>query len=202
MQDFSKLRNAEIAVRTDEVTRKREQAEFFIAGPFIDPDTAEGVAPNSDTHGSSLRHYLNSSLSQQGILTYLGEDRILRTIGEKHYGDWNNAVVFERHYITSHLDGVIILPSSPGSFCELGDWASDEPTSKNTLILVDEQYRNRTSYFNDGVLKSALMNGAKVEFVPYSNRQRALEVCQNFIQAILNKKRVADLYGRHRRPSR
>lgn len=202
MDQFVKLRAANIATLKDATERAEEFHEFFVAGPFIDPDLSEDQDPNNIDKAHRLRHFLNKGLLERGVTTYLGEDRLLRTVGQQHYAENGNAVLHERHYILKHLDGVIILPSSPGSFCELGDWASDQATSSKTLILIDIEHQGRTNYINDGVVKSATMNGAKVEYLDYQNKEEALNACMDFVQFVITKRRGERLYGRDRTQSR
>ena len=198
MAIFEKIRSAERAKLLDEAGRKLEKLEFFVAGPYIDPATGEESVPNNKSSAHRLRHFLNRNLQDKGIVTYLGEDQTLREVGEKEYEEHNNAVLYERHYIMNHLDGVIVLPSSPGSFCEFGDWASDEATAKNTLVIIDQQYKEQHNYINDGVVKSARMNGAQVEYANYENKDEILGLSLKFVQSIAGKRRARNLYGRHR----
>lgn len=48
------------------------------------------------------------------------------------------------------VDTVIVIPESPGSFTELGAFASNERLRKKLICIVDEKYRKQRSFLNYG----------------------------------------------------
>ena len=113
--------------------------------------------------------------------------------------DIPNAVVYERHHIIQRIDALIVLPSSPGSFCEFGDWASAPEICKKMLVLVDSQHEGQVNYINEGVTKFAASNGAQVEYCDYENFQQAFDKCERFLELMAASLRIESLYGRVRR---
>ena len=186
----------QIADLKDGIKRASESFGLFLAGPFIMPEEADSHPENSKTTAKSLRYFLNKNLDSDNSEIYLGEDHRLRLGGEKHYGEHNNAVLFERHYIKHHLDAVIILPSSTGSFCEFGDWASDEKICPKMLIIVDKQYELSANYLNEGPIKLALDNFSIVKYIDYEDKERCFHECQDFLSRVKSKIRARKLYDR------
>ncbi|MEE4211701.1 MAG: hypothetical protein V2I43_20840 [Parvularcula sp.] len=180
----------------DEMLRVGQVCRVFLAGPFIDPmqDAAEPV--NSETFAKALRYSLNFHIGGLGHSVYLGEDEALRKAGRKQYGSLSNAVIYERHHIRKHVDAVVVIPSSPGSFCELGDWASTSEICSKMLVLVDEQYRLGPSYMNDGVLAFCKTNGATVSHLSYSDVDEGKKLIEEHVGTIVSRKLVDELYDR------
>lgn len=185
-----------MAKERDAARRAAESYRLFLAGPFIRISENETHEDNARTPAHVLRYYLHKKLTNEGYGIYLGEDVELRLNGQRHYGQDNNAVLFERHHILNHSDGVIILPSSAGSFCEIGDWVSDEKICSSMLVLMDEAYRLENSYINHGIVKFAITNKAVVEYVSYQDCEAALEKCIIFLEKIAVRSRINTLYGR------
>ncbi len=192
---YEKLRQVETAKHADAVVRKLEVNKFFLAGPYIRTEMPANHPDNSKDLSRALRYYLCTALESPHVTVYLGEDRVLREVGLQHYGDESNATIYERHHIQHHLDGVIVLPSSPGSFCEIGDWATTEVTCKKMIVIVDKTHENVINYINDGVLRLATNNGARVHYMDYNDKENIRDECLTFIRRMGEKKRVKQLYG-------
>jgi hypothetical protein len=169
-------------------------SKVFVAGPFIDVDKDEEHPDNAGSESKKLRYFLCKNLEGPNITIYLGEDVSLRKNGAKHFGTLSNAVLYERHYIVNHLDAVILLPSSPGSFCETGDWAATESTCKKMLIILEKKYEGEVNYINEGIIKHATENGARAIYLDYSNRGIVLDACNDFISYRRSKKLAKSLY--------
>jgi len=176
--------------------RAAETYSIFLAGPYIKIDENIDHPENNKSLASTLRYFLYFALEEVGHVIYLGEDVELRNNGEKHYGSLANAVVYERHYIINHIDAVIALPSSPGSFCELGDWVSDERICKHMLVIIDKKYEGKTNYINEGVVKFAYRNHATIVYHSYEDQQGILSLCEQFMEEVAQRMRVEKLYGR------
>lgn len=194
--NFIKLRKANLTEAADALSRAKETFEIFLAGPFININEPPDHEDNSTTDSKVLRYTIYTYLNSRGHNIYLGEDHALRTIGEKHYGPLSNAVVYERHYITKQIDIVILLLSSPGSFCEAGDWTSTQDICKIMLMIIDEKFKGQPSYINDGIAKFAKNNGASVEYIPFGDIPRIIGLCDSFINTVGEHYRIEELYGR------
>lgn len=195
MHNFAKIRKATIAAARDSAMRASEEYCVFLAGPFIQVDEPATHKDNAASGASKLRYFLYHELTALGFSVYLGEDVELRTVGEKHYGSFGNAVVHERHYITHHVDATIVLPSSPGSFCEIGDWAWVKPICEDMIIIIDKRYEGKNNYINDGIVKLASNNHAKIEYISYRKKSEVLESVKKFLEMIAQKMRMEKLYA-------
>ncbi|MBZ9675143.1 hypothetical protein [Mesorhizobium sp. ES1-1] len=196
MAVYDKVRQLTVARLLDEAERASEIFDIFLAGPYIKPDLPPEDEVNVKSIASILRYYLYHKLSEWGHNIYLGEDYALREAGVSHYGTSNNAVLYERHYISKHIDAVIVLPSSPGSFCEIGDWVSDRDICSDMLIVVEGIHEGVANYINDGIVKFARSNHATVHYHAYSDQDGVLNLCAVFINEVAQRLRIERLYGR------
>tara|TARA_R100000365_G_C2740844_1_gene69573 strand:+ start:1073 stop:1639 length:567 start_codon:yes stop_codon:yes gene_type:complete len=187
----------QIADLKDSVRIFSEDFSVFVAGPYVKPDHPEDDA-NTASAGATARFRIIKDLQLKNMAVYLGEDNRLRDGGDSIYGPVNNAVVYERNYITNHVDAVILLPCSVGSFCEFGDWAPDENICKKALIVIEKKYKDKKSYFSEGPTRFAEINGAKIVYIDYADYSDIMEAASSFINIIQSKKRVRVLYGRDR----
>ena len=55
--------------------------------------------------------------------------------------------------LVDSVDAVIIIPESPGSFTELGAFASNEKLRTKLICVIDEKYKKTKSFINQGPLK-------------------------------------------------
>lgn len=196
--NHQKARETKAAELMDQAKRALEIHSVFLAGPYINVDEDAEHGDNNATPASRLRYKLYTDFEKAGCTVYLGEDEDLRRRGEKNYGRLSNPVVFERHKIKNDLDCLIVLPSSPGSFCEIGDWASDNNICSKMLVLIDQKYEGHNNYINLGVMKYAVNNKATVQYIPYDDFAAVSAICNEFIDLIAAKKRVDELYDRSR----
>ena len=193
---FSKLRKVAAAQAIDKAARAAEEFDVFLAGPYIITAEPASSAVNDANDASRLRYFLYHSLVARGHTIYLGEDTELRQTGDAQYGAYNNAVLYERHYIKNHSDALITLPSSPGSFCEIGDWVSQRSLCEDMLILIDKQYEGKINYINEGVVKFAKTNHATVYYHSYADKDGVLGICDTFMESVAAKIRIEKLYER------
>lgn len=183
-----------IADLKDRITRIAEETSVFLAGPFIRPDEGEAHFDNIATTAKALRYELNRRLQTLGYTVYLGEDQRLRLGGEAHFGVLNNAAVFERHYVREHLHAVIILPSSPGSFSELGDWAPSKDICDRMLVVVDKEFEGVSSYISEGPIKFVTQNNGQVLYLDYADKAAVLSASMRFLDRIVSQNRIRGLY--------
>ncbi len=55
--------------------------------------------------------------------------------------------------LADSVDAVIMIPESPGSYTELGAFASNEKLRAKLICVIDEKYRKVKSFINQGPLK-------------------------------------------------
>lgn len=69
--------------------------------------------------------------------------------------------------LADSVDAVIMIPESPGSYAELGAFASNEKLRTKLICVIDEKYRRTKSFINQGPLK--LVKGANKTNIVYIN---------------------------------
>lgn len=144
------------------------QLKIFIAGPFISKAwSAKTLAKQSDSAKLriSLIEYIERELHHKATL---GEHRGVAEMAVKSF-DKLATVVLSEIAMVEDADSVIMLPCSPGSFCELGAWSARDDISRKMLILADKRYEKEKSYLKLGVFKLAEDGGARVEWVDYQD---------------------------------
>lgn len=55
--------------------------------------------------------------------------------------------------LAESVDAIVLIPESPGSFTELGVFASNGKLRKKLICIVDNKYRKKKSFINQGPLK-------------------------------------------------
>ncbi|MGO8086424.1 hypothetical protein AB9E29_04740 [Rhizobium leguminosarum] len=193
---LEKIKKIELAAKKDELARAQERYDIFIAGAYIDTEKPASDVINSEHIGKILRYKAWEYYDGLGHSVYMGEDVELRKLGEKHYGQLANAVAYERHYIKSNIQSLIVFPSGPGVFCELGDWATDKIICEKMLIIIDKKHEGVTNYINDGVVKAARIYRAQVEYLDYADHDKIIEVCNSFLELRASFARLDALYAR------
>lgn len=89
---------------------------------------------------------------------------------------------------------MIILPSSPGSFCELGMFAVSDPVCLKMLILMDRNHKESPGYPYLGPAIMARSFGAELEYVDYENHTAIWAIVEPFLE----ERRIRKLASRFR----
>jgi hypothetical protein len=161
------------------------QRVAFLAGPYI--ETEKGPRKAKKNIASRLRFDLYHKLIDEGWTVTLGEYQALVDATKPLAGDHNNAALAEVHHAKSkELDAVVMLPSSPGSFLELGAFSSIETICQKMVIVVDLQYETHLNYMNEGPVKLAKSFGAQVEFCDYSDLNACWVIVKTYITNRMN----------------
>lgn len=159
----------------------------FIAGPAIDMATPpKDKVKNAAAY---LRYFLFSELKK--VLRdppVLGEHRELQKIYKDTLkGDYDLASN-EFIHVQKYSDVIIIIPSSPGSFAELGMFCIKESNCRKMMVLLDETKSAKPGYVHLGPSALAESYGAQVLDVDYEDVVGILELVKEFIEKIRNKK--------------
>lgn len=181
------LRNAQRASGLERVA--------FLAGPFITIDKAP--RKNSRNTAAVLRHFLLHKLTKAGWQVTLGEYEKLIGATAPLLGDQNNAALAEfDHAKSGRTDAIVMLPSSPGSFLELGSFCHNEDICRKMLVIVDAQYEKHKNYMNTGPIIEAEENGAKIEFIDYADKDLCWISVEPFVTARARRRAARGIIGR------
>jgi hypothetical protein len=185
--DEEQLRNAQRAAGLERIA--------FLAGPFI--KTNKAPRKNSKNTAAVLRYFLFKNLTNAGWYVTLGEYEKLISATAPLLGDQNNAALAEfDHAKSKRTDAVVLLPSSPGSFLELGSFCHDEEICRKMLVIVDAQYETHQNYMNTGPVLEAKANGAKVEFIDYANKSLCWTSVEPFVTGRARRRAARGIVGR------
>lgn len=146
-----------------ETIRAKSKAKFFVAGPYIDLQQDEGGYDESKLP-QKLRHFLYNRIGEMGHDIYLGEHAQLLGAYKAKFRDGHNAHIVEYDIARSECDGVIIIPSSPGSFAEFGTWAHSKTISAKMLVIIDAEHEKSTGYVNSGPAAFSKFQGAQIVY--------------------------------------
>ena len=158
----------------------------FLAGPYMKIN--KPPRKNSKDKAVILRFHLYNALNDTGWIVTMGEYQKLVEATEPLLGAHNNAALAEIKHARESADAIVILPSSPGSFLELGAFSSLDDICSKMLIIIDAQYKGRVNYLTTGPLKGAEINGAKVHYIDYSNHSECWDKVDEFVTFFAQKK--------------
>ncbi len=121
----------------------------FLCGPSI---------KKRHDHGAILRRQLKKTLEINGFDVVLGEDDGLEDV---RINSGNDAQTNEIMFISSQCSEVIIIASSPGSFCELGAFTAcltmgidkKKLRNKGFILIISDEHEGQKSFVNSGPAK-------------------------------------------------
>lgn len=173
--DQQKFRNAAFAAGLERVV--------FLAGPYI--ETHKAPRKNSRNTAAVLRYRLFHLLSDGGWTVTLGEYEQLVSASDPLLGSINNAALAEiKHARAKDTDAIVMLPSSPGSFAEIGAFSNYDDICAKMLVIVDAQYEAHKNYMNLGPLKGVRDSGAELHFIDYAK----IDDCWSVVEAFTSKR--------------
>lgn len=190
---YEKFIDAEVLF--EQAEKARRSLNIFLAGPFIDVNEAETHANNTSSAAAIARYAIYQHLKSEGNNVLLGEHKRLEEPSKVKFGKNSNAVLFERSIIRNKkVDAVILLPSSPGSFLEFGDWANSETIGKKLFVIVDKQYEKDVNYLNLGTVKLAIHKRAVVRYLDYNNIDELKTNIKEYLDDIVAKQNMDKEY--------
>lgn len=69
------------------------------------------------------------------------------------YGSQSTDLLTLENLLAESVDAIVLIPESPGSFAELGVFASDEKLREKLICIIDTKYKKDKSFINQGPLK-------------------------------------------------
>jgi hypothetical protein len=88
------------------------------------------------------------------------------------------------------MDLVVIFPSSPGSFAELGMFSMADPIARKLVVYVNKKHRNNRSFLMEGPVKAAKLRTAQIHFVDYRHTSRIWDSLREIVIETKNRKRA------------
>lgn len=162
----------------------KNRFRIFLFGPALnvdevvaEPSEAEGV----DAHARFLRYYIAKELREQGWLVDFGESSDVYEAWVAHRAPVDPGKMEYDHAF--HACGaIVILPSSPGSFCEMGLFASSKEISSKTLALVHAEFENAVSFFRRGLVRIFQQRNGRCIYKSYRDKRSSLDAVLEFVE--------------------
>jgi hypothetical protein len=127
-----------------------------------------------------LVQYIESHLRHT---TVFGEHSGVGEIGDEHLRT-RSSVLPTEIVLADNADAIVLLPASPGSFCELGSWVLNKGLCEKMLLLPDRQFENSTGYLALGPYKTAIHQGASLVWTDYSDHNAAVGIVERYLATI------------------
>lgn len=160
------------------------ELHVFVAGPYIEGSWTEDERA-SKSESARLRLAIHDFIKDDLLYTpVLGEHRGIMEMGEAHLRTKSNVVLTEYHTLKNQCQAVVMLPSSPGSFSELGAWSRDREICRKMLIVADAQHEHEQGYVQIGVFKLAMDRGARLVWQRYDDIRSIKRVVEEFLAEI------------------
>ena len=168
--------------RQNAATAAGLQYKVFLAGPYIET-TGKKPGRGAKNKAKRLRFDLYQRLSDFGWIVTMGEYQRLVDAAEGLLGGRNNAATAELMHARNSTDAIIMLPSSPGSFLELGAFSLYEDVCRKMLIIIDKKHESDDpNYLNTGPIPGAQKKGAQVLFIDYDDHVACWASVEEFIK--------------------
>lgn len=157
------------------------QLKVFLAGPYIET-TGRKPGRGENNKAKRLRYDLYHRLDDFGWVVTMGEYENLINAANSLFGSRNDAANAELLHAKQSTDAIVILPSSPGSFLELGVFAMHPDVCQKMLIIIDQKYENDApNYLNTGPIPGATKKGAIVKFIDYDDHDMCWAAAEDFV---------------------
>ena len=173
--------------------RLATKLKVFVAGPEIQKHWS-GHDWRRKAPSALLRLRVHSHLEALSHESVLGEHKIIASMAHASMPDAPSVVVTETYVAATSCSAIVLIPDSPGSFCELASWTQDEALASKMLILADKQYEHHVSYINPGVFSIARDNYATLAWVDYRRWRDVKPVVDRFLDSRQQKIFRRDLF--------
>ena len=166
----------------------------FLAGPYIN---VLGRPPSKAVFNGAARlrfelyRFLKSKFNAD---VTLGEHNALKKIYGEHFKHLANSALAELAHVDKEVDLIVLIPSSPGSFSELGLFSLNNGICRKMLILLDESKKEPPGFIHLGPVPFAGMYGSQIEYINYKNLDVGMRTVESFYESI----RVSKLASKYR----
>lgn len=150
------------------------------------------LGPNTSSRKPSakLRKYIVDQCNKHRRITVTGEHKSLIEIFKQVRGKFADLCHYELDLADS-VNALVIIPSSPGSFIELGMFSIIESICTNSLVLFDKKFESDEDSFVTLGAKRAFDNrGADTIYIDYTDKEQAWILVDQYLQNKQNNKRL------------
>jgi hypothetical protein len=174
----------------EETQRSLEKVpiQIFLCGSGISPVKRNAKKKSAADIRLIMREKLKREFPRCAVK--LGEHKPLIRAFKKVVGKSANLADHEVNLAKrKKMDLVVIFPSSPGSFAELGMFSLADPIAKKLIVFVNKKYKNKGSFLVEGPVKAAKLRTAQVHYVDYRHKTRIWNSLREIVIETKNRKR-------------
>lgn len=150
------------------------------------------LGPNTRSRkpGAKLRKYIVDQCDKHKRITVKGEHKSLIQIFEQVAGEFADLCYYEFD-LANRVNALVIIPSSSGSFIELGMFSVLESVCANSLVLFDRNFESHEDSFVKLGAKRAFDNrGGETIYIDYTDKEHAWSLVDKYLQNKQNNKRL------------
>jgi len=150
----------------------------------------------SSNSSSDLRIYLRSRLRKEvkRCEVWLGEHISLIRAYRRGLGGPGNLADYEFALaLRKDTDLVILFPSGPGSFAEIGMFCRNKPIALKMVVFVDRKLRGRRGFLMAGPYEAARIRRAQIRYVNYADKEDIWKSVHSLVLEEKEKKRAREL---------
>ena len=185
----------------------KERFRIFLFGPALGskqvvrrPSSKAGI----EKHARFLRYVIRKALQEERWIVDFGESPELLKAWARLRGPIDTGKMEYNHALAA-CGAIVILPSSPGSFCEMGMFATSKDISKKTLAVVHQEYKKAKSFFRRGLVRIFEQREGRCLYESYRDRDAVVNGVLEFVENKYNSHQWDDLdiaIGNRRRRER
>jgi hypothetical protein len=171
---------------------ERKDFHVFVFGPSLQidqvlPKPVNPIATHGDveTHARYLRLATRLELQKLGYSVDYGESPDVLEFWQKNFLAPDPATI-EVNHAERVCGAIVVYPSSVGSICELGLFASRQWVCQKTLAIVHELYENDPGFFRQGLLEYFEQEGGRHSFQNYFDHDLSVDKAVKFVNKCYN----------------
>jgi hypothetical protein len=173
------------------LARTKTRLSVFVAGPFLEPGWhGDDLATKSSS--VKLRARLRDHVISSGNDVILGEHNGVAEITTETIPSIGNIAASELALVKD-ADAIILIPDSPGSFCEAGAWSMIASICQKMLVLPNSVFENEGGYLQSALLPFFRTRHALVEWSDYDDHDAVIEAVDQFLEGIADRKVMESL---------
>jgi|GEM_PF-1740245 hypothetical protein len=184
----SALRQIKIEELALAQSKAKVELRIFVGGPYLDRTLPDVPPPDAMAGATFLRYSICNYIENIGQTVTVGESAQLQAAYSGALDALYEASTFEMMHVKDHCDGVVIIPSSAGSFLELGYFSADDEVCAKMLVLRNADYLSTPGYLHYGPSVQAKLSHAQIEDVDYKDIPKVLNLVSSFMNGITVKK--------------
>jgi hypothetical protein len=160
----------------------------FVFGPSLStgqildkPSNPISGHADVELHARYLRFATRIALEKLGFSVDYGESPDVLEFWHVHFLAPDPATV-EVNHAERMCGAIVVYPSSVGSICELGLFASRQWVCQKTMAIVHRRYENDAGFFRQGLLEYFEQEGGRHSFHDYVDHDACVNEATKFVR--------------------